>query len=178
MFAKNDSAESLRETAGRILEQYRSHFATQRGKVLAIEHEAVFSLVPNAVPLKARLDLVAVEQNNLVVTDLKTSKCRWSDNKAQEYLPQLVIYAAAVKGMVRDLGLKKIIPRFVVLTKGKTPAIQVVEPKATQDDVTRLKELVCETCDAINKQVFVRRESWQCNGCPFANRCLGRCNGE
>jgi len=171
-FAKNDTAESLRETAGGILEQYRSHFATQRGKLLAIEHEAVFTLVPNAVPLKARLDLVSAEQNNLVVTDLKTSKCRWSENKTQESLTQLVIYSFAVAGMARELGLRRIIPRFVILTKGKKPAIQVVEPRATQDDVIRLKEFVSETHDAICKQVFVRRESWACGQCPYAKRCL------
>jgi len=174
VFPKTDSLDSLRATAGRMLIEYAKHFQRDKGSIIAIEHDATFSLLAGVVPVKARLDLVTVEGRNLVVTDLKTSKSRWSDAKIGENLPQLVLYSAAATKMVRELGLERIVPRFVVLTKAKTPVVQVLEPKATQDDVARLKDLVRETSDAINKEVFPRREGWQCAQCPFAGRCLGR----
>jgi RecB family exonuclease len=174
VYPRADSAESLRATAGKILALYRDHFSKQRGEIIAIEHEAVVPLVPDAVPLKARIDLVAVEGDNLVVDDLKTSKSRYSPAKIAEALPQLIVYAAAVAKMVRELGLKRIKPRFTVLTKTVTPVVQIVEPTASQADVVRLKELVTETADAISKEVFPRREGWQCAHCPYAGTCLGR----
>src|SRR5205823_2208817 len=100
VYPKDDSADSLRQTAGKMLSVYREHFAKQRGEILAIEHEAVVPLVSNAVPLKARIDLVSIEGENLIVEDLKTSKSRYSPAKIAESLPQLIVYSAAVSRMV------------------------------------------------------------------------------
>ena len=61
----------------------------------------------------------------------------------------------------------------MVVTKAKKPAVQVLEPKAGQEDVERLKRMVTETWDAITKEVFVQRESWGCAQCPYRKRCLG-----
>lgn len=174
VYPKSDSAESLRATAVKMVTTYREHFSKQRGEIIAIEHETLIPLVPDTVPLKARIDLVAVEGDSLVVDDLKTSKSRYSDAKVQESLPQLIVYSAAVSRMVRELGLQRVRPRFTVLTKAATPVVQVVEPQASQADVIRLKELLSETAAAISKDVFPRREGWQCAQCPFAGKCLGR----
>lgn len=172
-YPQKDSAESLRVIAGKMLATYRAHFAKQRGEIIAIEHDAVVPLVSNTVPLKARIDLVSIEGDSLVVNDLKTAKSRYSPAKVAEALPQLIVYAAAVASMVKELGLKRIKPRFTVLTKAVNPIVQTIEPAATQADVIRLKELLVETSDAIAKQVFPRREGWQCAQCPFRQRCLG-----
>jgi hypothetical protein len=176
VFPKADSADSLHQAARRMLAVVREHYLTQPGEIIAIEHEATVPLVAGTVPLKARIDLMTVENDCLVVDDLKTSKARYSPAKIQESLPQLIVYSVAVAGMVRELGLKRIRPRFTVLTKAVTPIVQVLEPKATQADVDRLKELVIQTWDGINKEVFPRREGWQCGQCPFAKRCLGNSN--
>ena len=173
VYPKGDSAESLRATAAKMLAVYREHFSKQTGEIIAIEHEALIPLVSDTVPLKARIDLVSIEGDSLVVDDLKTAKSRYSAAKIQEALPQLVVYAAVVSRMVRELGLVRVRPRFTVITKAVHPVVQVIEPVATQDDVVRLKELVTETAHAIDKQVFPRREGWQCAQCPFAKRCIG-----
>jgi RecB family exonuclease len=174
VYPKADSAGSLRATASKMLAVYREHAAKQRGEIIAIEHEAVVPVAANAVPLKARIDLVMVEEENLVVEDLKTSKSRYSPAKVAESLPQLIVYSAAVSRMVGELGLKRVRPRFTVLTKAVTPIVQTIEPEASQADVVRLRELVVETSDAIAKGVFPRREGWQCAHCPFRQRCLGK----
>ena len=173
-YPKGESQDTLRETAGKMLTALRKHALKQQGQIVAIEHESLFVLVPGVVPLKARIDLVEIEGDSLVLSDWKTSKSRWSDSKTVEALPQLVIYAAATASLVREFDLKRIKPRFVVVTKARTTVIQVLEPQASQTDVVRVKELVSETADAIQKGVFPRREGWPCNYCPFVKRCLGK----
>ena len=74
---------------------------------------------------------------------------------------------------MRELGANRILTRFVVVTKGKKPAVQVLQPQASQDDVTRLKQTVSGTWSAIKTGLFVKRESWQCSSCPFRRQCLG-----
>jgi len=178
VYPKGDTQDSLRDTASRMLMAYRKHYKHDRGKVIAIEHEATLSLTPESIPLKARIDLVTVEGQNLIVSDLKTSKSRWSDSKVAESLPQLVIYSAATTGLARELGLRRIVPRFVILTKAKEPVIQTIDPQASQADVVRLRELVSETARAIRSEVFPRREGWQCAQCPYSGRCLGNGRGQ
>jgi hypothetical protein len=120
-----------------------------------------------------RLDLLELHDGALIVSDWKTSRYRWNDAKIVEGLPQLVLYAFGLMPLLRELGAVRIIPKFVVITKGKKSVVQVLQPTATQGDATRLKQAVGETWSAIQSGVFCRRESWACSQCPFRQRCLG-----
>ncbi len=86
----------------------------------------------------------------------------------------LVLYSVGLLPLLRDLGATRIVPRFLVITKAKTPAIQILQPQATQQDVERIKRVVSETWEAIQKEVFVPRESWGCQQCPYSKPCHGR----
>jgi len=176
VFAKGEDRDVQRQTAQRMLEAYLAHLASENSsaQVLGIEEEASFCLAPDTPPLKARLDLLERRGNELLITDLKTSRCRWNEEKVRESLPQLVVYAHAVMPLLRALGAKRVVPRFVIITKAKRPAVQVIEPRATRDDVRRLKELASETWAAVQAGVFPRRESWACGSCGHRQACLGR----
>jgi CRISPR/Cas system-associated exonuclease Cas4 (RecB family) len=170
--SEGEDEGSLRELASRMLAAYRAFAANERGKVVAIEHEERLAIA--GVPVEARLDLVELRDDGaLVVTDVKSSRCRWGETKVRENLPQLVIYAHAALPMMLELGAKRIAPRFVVITKSKNPVVQVIEPEATRDDVRRLRELLCATWSAVAKEAFPPREGWQCAACPFRERCRG-----
>lgn len=173
-FAKGEDAITLHETAGRMLAAYLEHLSQAKGgTIIAIEESIRFRLLLNVPPLEMRLDLLELTaEGDLVVSDLKTSRSRWNDDKARENLPQLVLYANGLMPLLRELGAKRIVPRFVVVTKAKKPAVQVLEPAASQSDVTRLKEQVANTWLAIQAGVFVKRESWACMQCPYRKRCL------
>jgi hypothetical protein len=151
--------------------------AGPQGEVIAIEHEAEFRLLPDAPPFKARLDLLEVRDDELVITDFKTSRCSWSEQKVRDNLPQIVIYAHAASQIIRDLGVRRVIPRFVVLTKGASPKVQVLKPQASQSDVDRLKSLTADVWNAVQAGACVRREGWQCKGCPFRERCNREATG-
>ena len=173
-YGKKEDEHLLRGLATRMLLAYRRHSEGQTGEVIAIEHAARFKLVPDAPPLEARLDLVEVEGDALALTDLKTSRSAWNEQAIREHVPQLVLYAHSGDALRRGLGLKRVKPRFVVVTKARDPKIQVIESAVCQGDVDRLKETVAETWHAIKAGAFVRREGWHCQSCPFRKRCLGR----
>lgn len=177
VFAKTDDASALRETAVRMLNAYCIHVSTSGalgGQIIAIEHAIRFRLLADVPPIEMRLDMMEMVGGDLVVTDVKTARSKWNDQKVSESLPQLVLYANGLVPLVKELGANRIVPRFVVVSKAKTPMIQVLEPKATQDDVVRLKKQVGDTWAAIQAGIFVQREGWQCNQCPYRKRCLGR----
>jgi hypothetical protein len=164
-YAKEEDAVSLRDMAQRMLTAYREHAlqAANIGvQIIAIEHQHRFRLLTDVPPIEMRLDLLELAGPDLIMTDVKTSRSRWNDEKVREHLLQLVLYSTGVVPLLRELGAERIVPRFVVVTKAKKPAVQVLEPQAGQDDVDRLERMVSETWDAITKEVFVQREGWGC----------------
>lgn len=176
VFSKDEDAGTLLDLAGRMLAAYLEHLQGEEPgrQTIGIEHEAHFKLVPDSPPIKARVDLVEIVGEALVVTDWKTSKSRWNVAKAAERLGQLVVYSYALLPMLKALEVSRVVPRFVVLTKAKTVKIQVLEPKASQTDAARFKDSVAETWAAVQAGIFPRRESWACSSCPFRTACLGR----
>lgn len=172
-FPKTENLETQRETASRMLEAYLRFVVSGRanGEVLAIEGEGVFDLSENLPPFVTRLDLLERFGDELHITDLKTAKTFYDDQKIREVQLQLVAYAHSTMNVVRSLGIRKVVPKIELVTKTKTPRVQVIAPPTSQEDVARLKATVCEVWSAIEKGVFVRHESWQCKGCPFKDRC-------
>ena len=175
-FSKDEDVGSLRQLATRMLSAYREHVLSNPGtgsQIIAIEEKVRFRLLADVPPIEMRLDLLELNGNDLIVSDLKTSKSRWSDAKLADGLPQLVLYAHGLMPLLRELGATRIVPRFVAVTKAKKPVVQVLQPIATQDDAARLKQTVSETWSAIQNGVFHRRESWACTQCPYRRHCLG-----
>ena len=176
-FGKKEDTQSLRAMATRMLSAFREHTLASQdeaSKIIAIEHAVRFRLLSDVPPIEMRLDLLELRGNDLIVSDWKTSKARWNDAKIIEGLPQLVLYAHGLMPLLRELGATRIVPRFVAVTKAKKPAVQVLEPTATQADVTRLKQSVAETWNGIKNGVFHRQESWACAHCPYKGHCFGR----
>lgn len=179
LFSKTEDEKSLSELAQRMLAAYLDYIgATGVGdngaRIIAIEHSHRFHLLADVPPIEMRLDLLELAGTDLIVSDVKTARSRWNDQKVAESMPQLVLYATAMASLVKELGAKRIVPRFLVVTKAKAPVVQVLEPMASQADVERLKNQVFDTWAAIQAGVFVPRESWQCAQCPYKRRCLGR----
>jgi hypothetical protein len=110
--AKEEDAKSLRVMAERMLSVYREHVITtaeqsRSVQIIGIEHAARFELLPNIPPMEMRLDLLELTADgDLIVSDLKTSRSRWNETKAQECLPQLVLYSSGLMPLLRSLGAR------------------------------------------------------------------------
>lgn len=176
IYPKQQDAKSMRSLAGAMLSAYRTFAQTDKSRILGIEQDISHRCKSPNLPLLARADLMAIEGSDLIVSDLKTSKCRWSETKTRESMPQLALYSVGARRIASELGLRKVRGRFVVLTKGKQPVVQVIEPNIRPADVQRLEDLIYETAAAVRAEVFPRREGWQCAPCycPFTERCLGK----
>lgn len=178
-FCKDEDEVSARELAQRMLAVYAEYAALETtlpepAQIISIEHSNRFRLLADVPPIESRIDLLELHGTDLVVSDLKSSRSRWNETKVQEAVPQLVLYATGLLPLMRELGAKRIITKFVVVTKGVNPKVQVLQPQASQDDVVRLKQTITDTWSAIQTGLFVKRESWACAQCPFKGRCLGR----
>ena len=176
-FAKEEDAQSLRAMATRMLSAFREHTLASPetgSRIIAIEESVRFRLLADVPPIEMRLDLLELQGDDLIVSDLKTTRSRWNDAKVADSLPQLILYAHGLMPLLRELGAKRVVPRFVAVTKAKRPVVQLLQPTATQNDVARLKQTVSETWTAIQSGVFPRRESWACSHCPYKGHCLGR----
>ena len=176
-FSQDENADSLRHLGEKMLFAYLDYQSNNnsRSEVLGIEHESLFNLVSGLPLMKARMDLLEVQGRTLIITDFKTSKCSYSEQRVLDGILQVVVYALAVRGIIRELGITKVVPRLVVLTKGKKPKIQVLEPQVTQDDVARLNRMTLEIWDGIQKEHWMRQQSWMCQSCPFQQRCRSDC---
>ena len=176
-YSKGNDETTIYALAEKMLNAYREYVvanAEQHSLIIAIEQAYRFELIEGLPPFEMRLDLLELHRNGeLVITDIKTSKCRYNEKDIQEALPQIVLYAHAVMPILRELAAEKIVPRLAIITKAKTPVVQILEPKATQADVEMLKSQVAETWDAIQAGNFDKHESWQCAHCEYRRHCLG-----
>ncbi|MGD0090639.1 MAG: PD-(D/E)XK nuclease family protein, partial [Planctomycetota bacterium] len=112
--AKDEDATSLLLMADRMLAAYRQHVMdtapqSAGAQIIAIEHQHRFTFLPDVPPIEMRLDLLELAGPDLVVTDVKTSRSRWNDEKVREHLPQLVLYSAGLVSLLRELGAKRIV---------------------------------------------------------------------
>jgi CRISPR/Cas system-associated exonuclease Cas4 (RecB family) len=178
-FCKDEDVASLHDLARKMLDAYSAFAALEAalpetGQIISIEHANRFRLLADAPPIESRIDLLELQGTDLVVSDLKTSRSKYSDAKVQEAIPQLVLYATGLLPLMRELGATRIVTKFVVVTKAKKPVVQVIQPQCSQNDVTHVRQMILEQWQSIKTGVYPRRESWACNSCPYRRQCLGR----
>ncbi len=177
-YARLDDERSLRALAERMLSAYREHvFAMSQHRtcqVLAIEHVEQFHFLKSLPPLEMRVDLVELAPNgDLIISDLKTSRSRWNEIKLREAIPQLVLYSIGLTPLFRAMKAERIMARFIVITKAKSPLIQELNFYLNQSDVDKVKRQVNEVWHGIQQQVYIQRPGWPCAQCPYKTRCLG-----
>ena len=90
-------------------------------------------LVESVPDLYGRADLLTEDADSLVITDVKTSRGKWSAEQVEESREQLLLYSHLASEIKPG---KKIATRFLVLTKAKEPAVEVhvreAEPAAVK----------------------------------------------
>jgi putative RecB family exonuclease len=171
-FNKGEDERSLSELADRILTSFlASPLAEPKGIILGIEEEITIELDATLPDLLARVDLVTETDNALHVIDFKTSRSRWTDQKAQEAGQQLLLYGLSVQDMCRSLG-RAIKLHFAIITKAKKPVVQLIPVANDGVNSTSLTESVGQIWQAIQSGNFYPSPSPQnCSTCPYRSRC-------
>jgi putative RecB family exonuclease len=133
-FGSTETRASLDALASKMLTAFlASPAASVSGRVLGVEEEVRGELIPGVPDLYGRVDLLTEDSDSLVITDIKTSRGKWSAEQVEDSGEQLLLYAHLASEISPG---KKIATRFLVLTKTKEPVVEEhvreVEPAAVK----------------------------------------------
>jgi len=118
--------------------------------------------------LLARLDLVVDGGYELMVTDFKTSRSRWSEGDVAAAEGQVLLYGT----LVRQHFERPVRLQFAVLTKTKQPDLQLHPVTLTPAGVARQRALVHHVWNSIEGSNFYPHPStMNCPTCPFQTAC-------
>jgi len=172
-FGKADSADSLGDLARRMLQAFvESPTARIDGTILGIEEELRAPIIPGCPDVLGRLDLLVLTENHLRVIDFKTSKSKWTAAKVEESTPPMLLYTKLVRPIAEAYGDLPIRLEWVVLTKTKSPSVEVhtIDPDARQ--LARIKTVVRRVWDSIAAgHLYPSPSAQNCSTCPFRKAC-------
>ncbi len=156
--------------AMRMLRAFQgSHLARPDGTILGVEKELRGAVISDCPDLLGRIDLLVETAGALTVTDLKTARSPWSATQAALAGDQLLLYAE----LVRDMAPHKTVHlNFAVITKSKTPSIDIHAVRASPERVEHTTRVVQHVWQAIEAGHFHPLPSATiCSACPFQEPC-------
>jgi len=171
-FGSTETRASLDALAGKMITAFlNSPAASVQGRVLGVEEEIRGMLVEGVPDLFGRVDLLTEDPDSLVITDIKTSRGKWSQEQVEDFSEQLLLYSHLASEISPG---KKIATRFLVLTKTKEPQIEEhvreVEPVAVKRTLAGVERV----WRAIESGVFYPAPSvMNCSGGGFKKACVG-----
>ena len=146
-----------------------SDLTKQEGRIVGVEEELRGELSPELPDLLGRVDLLLETDDAVVVQDFKTSRSAWSEYQAEDQSEQLLLYADLVRRLIPGKQLKL---QFAVITKAKTPKVQLLEANFDESKLDRTKRVVEKVWSAIESGHFYPSPSpMQCPGCGYRSQC-------
>jgi len=118
---------------------------------------------------RPRVDLLTEDENQLTITDIKTSRGRWSPEQVEDSGEQLLLYSKLASEIAPG---KKILTRFLVLTKTKGPVVEEHVREVGPGSLTRTLANVERVWQAIESGVFYPAPStMSCASCGYRAAC-------
>ncbi len=109
------------------------------------------------------VDLVFASGGTLVIRDYKTSRSKWNQGTAELSADQMLLYSELVKSLLPDIEVKL---EFAVITKTKSPTVELFQIDADENLIERTKQVASCTLEAIESGVFYPNQSaMNCGGC-------------
>lgn len=159
----------------RMLAALLEHDAGRTGEIVDVERRvsALLHDPETGELLEERLtgfvDLLVREGDRHVVVEHKTSARRYTEDQLR-YDHQPTAYLLAL----RQEGLGDVGARFEIVTKTKTPTVQVEEVHRDGGDEDDFLRVAVGVLRAIDAGVSFPTRGWQCRGCSFERACGGR----
>ena len=171
-FGSSETRASLDALSTKMLAAFlKSPAASVQGRVLGVEEEIRGTLVEGVPDLYGRIDLVTEDSDSLVLTDFKTSRGKWSPEQAEDASEQLVLYSKLAGELAPG---KKLVTRFLVLTKTKDPVIEEHLGDVRPDRLARTVTSVERVWKAIASENFYPAPSVVgCASCGYRKACEG-----
>ncbi|MBA4017012.1 MAG: hypothetical protein C0483_07560 [Pirellula sp.] len=169
-FGKDDDRESLGPLAQRMLAAFQtSSLAKVEGHILGVEEQLRGPVIAGTPDLLGRVDLLVETTNELIVTDLKTARSRWSAEQAADSGAQLLLYSELARPLAPR---KKLRLQFAVITKSREPCVELHDVPVDRRQIDRTKRIVEKIWRAIESSIYYPAPSpMQCPTCPFRTPC-------
>lgn len=169
-FSSEADRAQLDATARRILQAFVSSAAARpTGRILAVEETVRGPLSPGLPDLLGRVDLLVETPTELVISDWKTSRTRWSAAQVAESSDQLLLYAELARDWAPG---KRVRLQFTVFTKTKEVAIDEHRLAADPRRLDRLKKVVERVWRSIQAGHYYPAPSpLICGTCPYHEPC-------
>jgi putative RecB family exonuclease len=169
-FGSTETRASLDALASRMLTAFlASPSASVQGRVLGVEEEIRGVLVEGVPDLYGRVDLLTEDSDSLVITDIKTSRGKWSAEQVEDSGEQLLLYSHLASEISPG---KKIATRFLVLTKTKEPVVEEHVREVEPGNVKRTLTGVERVWKAISAGNFYPAPSTvSCASCGYRAAC-------
>ena len=169
-FGSTETRASLDGLTSRMLTAFlNGPAASVQRQVLGVEEEIRGMLVEGVPDLYGRVDLLTEDSDSLVVTDIKTSRGKWSQEQVEDSGEQLLLYSHLASEIAPG---KKIATRFLVLTKTREPQIEEhtreVEPAVVKRTLAGV-ERVWRAISAGN--FYPAPSTMSCASCGYRAAC-------
>jgi hypothetical protein len=119
--------------------------------------------------LVGAFDLVVLEGKRRVIVEHKSSARKYTVDQIK-YDVQPTAYKLAGK----QLGFPKVGVRFQIVTKTKTPTVQVEDLRRDHQSIDDFLRTAVGVLRAIDAGAFYPVRGWQCRSCQFAHACTAR----
>ncbi len=171
-FCKDENQDKLDALANRMISSFlESPVSQPKGRILGVEEQLTITLDDDLPDVLARVDLVIQGEDALHVIDFKTSKSRWNQTKAEESGEQLLLYTATLDGLSQELSIPSQ-GHFVVLTKAKTPVVQLMDVPVSPQRVDSTRLIAKQVWEAIVIGNFYPNPTPQnCTYCQYRSKC-------
>ncbi len=151
-FSKGEDLSSIGHLADRVLLAFReSELSRPQGTVVGVEEQRRGEIVPSIPDLLARIDLLVLTKDALVITDFKISRSRWKVGQAQDQGEQLLLYSELVRQLAPGKQVKL---EFAVISKTKSPVAERHPVCVGPTRIARTKNLVQRIWQAIEAEHF------------------------
>lgn len=169
-FSRDEHADSFDELANRKIEAFsQSSLAKAEGRILGIEESLRGAVIPGLPDLLGKVDLIIETPSELVITDWKTSRSKYTPDQVDESAAQLLLYGELAKDFAPSKQLRL---QFGVLTKTKEVNVDVHRVAAEQTQLDRTKRVVERVWHAVQAEHFFPAPSqMNCPGCPYREPC-------
>jgi putative RecB family exonuclease len=167
---KDEDESAFHSLAAKMLNAFtESDVAKPAGKILAVEESLRGQIVPGLPDLLGRVDLIVEEPDELVISDWKTSRARYSPGQVEDSTEQLLLYSELAKDFAPG---KRVRLEFAVLTKTKETSIDRHATPVDPLRVSRIKRVVERVWRSIQAEHFYPAPSqMNCGGCPYRDAC-------
>ena len=169
-FGKGEDDTSFQPLAEKMLKAFcESDLARPTGTILAVEETLRGSVITGLPDLLGRVDLIVEEPEELIISDWKTSRSRYSQDQVEDSTEQLLLYSELAKDFAPR---KRVRLEFAVLTKTKETFIDRHKSLTDPLRIARIKRVVERVWRSIEAENFYPAPSqMNCGGCPYRDAC-------